>query len=77
MADRIALLAHEDLVDMYTDMGYDSRGQSQATFGGGGWIDMVRFPQSQILRREYKEANASIQRYMIFQSTNQGFDIGM
>ena len=42
IADRIALLAHEHLVKMYKDMGFEDRGKSEAKFGGGGWNDLVR-----------------------------------
>ena len=41
MADRIALLAHGHLVEMYTDMGFENRGKSEVKFGGGGWTDLV------------------------------------
>ena len=41
MADRIALLAHQPLVGMYTEMGFENRGRSAARFGGGGWTDLV------------------------------------
>ena len=42
IADRIALLAHDHLVKMYKDMGFEDRGKSGAKFGGGGWNDLVR-----------------------------------
>jgi len=41
VADRIALLAHDNLVPFYTALGFEDRGASDCTFGGGGWIDMV------------------------------------
>jgi predicted N-acetyltransferase YhbS len=39
--DRIALLAHGDLVKFYEKVGFENKGPSKATFGGGGWVDMV------------------------------------
>lgn len=41
IADRIALLAHEPLVPMYVGMGFEDRGKSECTFGGGGWNRLV------------------------------------
>ncbi|KAF2489119.1 acyl-CoA N-acyltransferase [Lophium mytilinum] len=41
MADRVALLAHEQLVTFYERLGFENRGKSKATYGGGGWFDMV------------------------------------
>ncbi|KAF2805820.1 acyl-CoA N-acyltransferase [Mytilinidion resinicola] len=41
MADRVALLAHEKLVPFYERIGFENRGESKATYGGGGWFDMV------------------------------------
>ena len=41
IADRIALLAHEDLVGMYTGMGFSNKGKSDVKFGGGGWTNLV------------------------------------
>ncbi len=43
VADRLSLLAHEHLVRYYEKLGFDNRGESKATFGGGGWYDMVNF----------------------------------
>ncbi|KAF7845871.1 hypothetical protein BT93_L0231 [Corymbia citriodora subsp. variegata] len=40
-ADRIALLAHDELVNFYAKLGFEVKGPSKATFGGGGWVDMV------------------------------------
>lgn len=40
-ADRIALLAHGELVGFYQTLGFKSIGPSKAQFGGGGWVDMV------------------------------------
>jgi len=41
-ADRIALLAHGEMVDFYRIFGFVNKGPSKAQFGGGGWVDMVR-----------------------------------
>ncbi|MCJ1314726.1 hypothetical protein MMC15_000038 [Xylographa vitiligo] len=42
IADRIALLAHPELVGWYVGkFGFEERGESKATFGGGGWREMV------------------------------------
>ena len=41
IADRIALLAHDHLVDMYEGMGFDGAGKSNVRFAGGGWNDLV------------------------------------
>lgn len=42
VADRIALLAHDELVPFYEKLGFALEGKSEATFGGGNWNDMVR-----------------------------------
>lgn len=42
IADRIALLAHDHLLRMYEEMGFEDRGKSDVKFGGGGWNNMVR-----------------------------------
>lgn len=41
IADRIALIAHDHLVGYYEKFGFINKGPSKATFGGGGWMDMV------------------------------------
>ena len=41
IADRVALLAHDGLVSMYTGMGYSNKGKSDVQFGGGGWTNLV------------------------------------
>ena len=41
IADRLALLAHDDLKNFYGRFGFDDMGPSQATFGGGNWNNMV------------------------------------
>lgn len=45
-ADRIALLAHGELIGFYEMFGFVNKGPSKAKFGGGGWVDMVRFLKS-------------------------------
>ncbi|GAB7354279.1 hypothetical protein MBLNU459_g4804t1 [Dothideomycetes sp. NU459] len=40
-ADRIALLAHDSFVAFYEKFGFENKGPSKATFGGGDWVDMV------------------------------------
>ena len=43
VADRAALLAHPELVEWYVNtIGFEDKGDSAATFGGGGWRDLVR-----------------------------------
>lgn len=42
VADRIVLLAHDGLVTYYESVGFVNNGQSEVTFGGGGWYSMVR-----------------------------------
>lgn len=41
IADRLALLAHDDMKKFYGRFGFDDVGPSVATFGGGGWNNMV------------------------------------
>jgi len=42
IADRIALLAHPEMVGWYVGkFGFEERGESKATFGGGGWRELV------------------------------------
>ncbi|KAL1969847.1 hypothetical protein VTN77DRAFT_7356 [Rasamsonia byssochlamydoides] len=41
IADRIALIAHDHLIPFYEKLGFENRGPSKCTFGGGGWTDMV------------------------------------
>lgn len=40
-ADRVVLLAHGDLVKFYEKLGFENKGPSKATFGGGNWVDMA------------------------------------
>ncbi|KAG8531685.1 uncharacterized protein KY384_003317 [Bacidia gigantensis] len=42
IADRIALISHEQLTGMYTNLGFMNKGKSDVKFGGGGWTDLVR-----------------------------------
>ena len=41
-ADRLALLSHDHLLGFYTGLGFENMGPSEATFGGGGWHNLVR-----------------------------------
>ncbi|KAI1386186.1 uncharacterized protein F4822DRAFT_307701 [Hypoxylon trugodes] len=41
MAERVALICQDYLVDFYEKFGFKNQGQSKAQFGGGGWNDMV------------------------------------
>lgn len=41
VADRIALITYPDLVEYYQKQGFENKGTSQATFGGGNWTDLV------------------------------------
>ncbi|KAH6690370.1 polyamine acetyltransferase [Plectosphaerella plurivora] len=41
VADRIALLCQDYLIPFYRKFGFQNLGESKATFGGGGWYDMV------------------------------------
>lgn len=41
IADRIALLAHDHLVEMYEGMGFEGKGKSNVRFAGGGWNSLV------------------------------------
>ncbi|KAF2996944.1 hypothetical protein E8E14_001533 [Neopestalotiopsis sp. 37M] len=40
-ADRISLIAQSYLVNYYTRFGFVHKGESQASFGGGGWHDLT------------------------------------
>lgn len=42
IADRITLLAHDHLLKMYEEMGFEDRGKSDVKVGGGGWNNLVR-----------------------------------
>lgn len=41
IGDRIALLAHDELLKFYENSGFRDRGKSKVQFGGGSWNDMV------------------------------------
>lgn len=41
LADRIALLSHDELVPYYEALGFVNKGPSKAQWGGGGWSDMI------------------------------------
>lgn len=41
-AERVALIAHEEMIPYYEGFGFENRGKSKAEFAGGGWFDMVR-----------------------------------
>jgi ribosomal protein S18 acetylase RimI-like enzyme len=41
IADRIALLSHEEMIPFYEKVGFKSLGKSSVEHGGGGWFDMV------------------------------------
>ena len=43
-AERVALLAHDHLIEFYTGLGFENMGPSTAQFGGGGWHNLVRTP---------------------------------
>ena len=42
VADRVALLAQDHLIPFYENLGFVNMGKSAATFGGGGWNDLVK-----------------------------------
>jgi ribosomal protein S18 acetylase RimI-like enzyme len=42
VADRAALIAHEEMIPYYEKFGFKNKGKSAAQFGGGGWFDMVK-----------------------------------
>ena len=41
IADRIALIAHDNLIKFYEGLGFVDMGPSSCTFGGGNWNNMV------------------------------------
>lgn len=41
IADRLALLAHDEMKKFYAQFGFDDMGKSSCTFGGGNWSNMV------------------------------------
>jgi predicted N-acetyltransferase YhbS len=42
VADKAALIAHEEMIPYYEKFGFKCLGKSEAQFGGGGWFDMVK-----------------------------------
>jgi len=42
VADKAALIAHEEMIPYYEKFGFKNKGKSSAQFGGGGWFDMVK-----------------------------------
>ena len=44
IADRISLLAHQQLFNFYEGLGFVSKGPSKCNSYGGGWYDLVRLP---------------------------------
>jgi ribosomal protein S18 acetylase RimI-like enzyme len=42
VADKAALIAHQEMIPFYEQFGFKNRGKSAAQFGGGGWFDMVK-----------------------------------
>ena len=45
IGDRVALLAHDPLINFYEKAGFQNKGKSDVNFGGGGWNDMVSRPK--------------------------------
>ncbi|CAD6568786.1 MAG: hypothetical protein ASARMPREDX12_001839 [Alectoria sarmentosa] len=41
VANRIALLAHDHLVNMYEGMGFEGKGKSDVRLAGGGWNSLI------------------------------------
>lgn len=41
IADRLALIAHDHKMGWYERLGFQNKGPSKATFGHGGWYDMI------------------------------------
>ncbi|KAF4552870.1 Acetyltransferase (GNAT)-like protein 2 [Elsinoe fawcettii] len=41
VADRIAIIAHDELVGFYENMGFEKRGKSEVQLAGGGWTDLT------------------------------------
>lgn len=42
IADRIVIIAHDNLIPFYEGFGFENRGPSDCKHGGGGWYDLVR-----------------------------------
>ena len=41
IGDKIALLAHKEMIVFYEKAGFRNQGESEVKSGGGGWNDMV------------------------------------
>ncbi|KAL4997704.1 hypothetical protein BDV10DRAFT_82507 [Aspergillus recurvatus] len=41
IAERIVIIAHDNLIPFYESLGFENRGPSKCQFGGGGWTDMT------------------------------------
>ena len=41
VADRVAIITYQELVELYEKFGFKSLGESTTKFGDGNWIDMV------------------------------------
>lgn len=41
IAERIALISHDNLIPFYESLGFENTGPSNCKFGGGGWYDLV------------------------------------
>lgn len=41
IADRMSLIAHDDLIRFYENLGFVNKGVSQCQHGAGGWFDFV------------------------------------
>lgn len=41
IANRVSLVAHDDMIKFYEALGFVNKGDSQCKFGGGRWFDMV------------------------------------
>ena len=41
IADRVALLSRDHLVQMYEGLGFEAKGKSDVRFGGGGWNNLA------------------------------------
>lgn len=54
VADRLALIAHEELIPYYESLGFENQGKSDAQFGGGGWFSMIRElrPEKELMEEE-------------------------
>ena len=64
IAERIVLIAHDNMVPYYEGFGFENRGPSQCQYGGGSWFDMVRFcliylfPSSRMSSSKYADRHS-------------------